>query len=441
MSSAHTAGPKVAIATFGCKLNQFESEAVLAQFRSRGYTVVDGVEDADVCVVNTCAVTATAERKVRSAIRSLHRRNERASILVVGCGSECAAEALAVMPGVWAVLGNSEKQHLFDFLPSLGESGGVHVGETSAVKDFRFAVPVDGLLGRTRGFVKIQDGCSQRCAYCIVPRLRGPGRSLAANRAVEQVKRLVDTGHVEVVLTGVAVGTYGMDRGEKDALADLLQKLERVPGLSRVRLGSVEPWAISEQLLEIMANSNVICPYLHVPIQSADDRLLRRMNRPYTSSRISRVFETAYRLRDDWGFGADVLTGFPGESDDSFEMTHRFIASSPISYLHVFPFSPRPGTAACDFDDRVPVGTTRTRVARLRLLDSELRQRFRERHIGTRQRVLFESRRVSSLLAGHAADYLDVHADAPDSHAGTIRDVLVTALHPRGVIGRVVDAR
>ena len=283
---------RVAISTFGCKLNQVESEAILTQFRAAGYDVAETADAADVHVVNTCAVTATAERKARSLLRGLHRRNPGAQVLAVGCMAERTAETLAKIEGVAAVLGNREKEHILDFLPRQADTGTaeVHVGETQAAVAFGEGLAVDGLLGRTRSFLKVQDGCSQKCTYCIIPQLRGRGRSLEIPQVVEQARRLADHGFTEIVITGVALGTYGFDLGLQDGLASLLAALESVPGLQRVRLGSVEPWAISERLLSTIADSAVICPHLHIPLQSAEDTVLHRMNRRYTTAEIQHHF-------------------------------------------------------------------------------------------------------------------------------------------------------
>jgi len=429
----------VAMATLGCKLNQFESEAILTRFREAGYDVTDEVEAADVCVVNTCAVTATAESKARALLRSMHRRNPRAVLMAVGCMAERAPQALAAMDGVSAVLGNREKEHILDFLPvaRTTEAPAVFVGETRAATGFDDNVAVSGLLGRTRCFLKVQDGCSQKCTYCIIPQLRGRGRSLEIPRVVEQAQALAERGFAELVITGVALGTYGSDLGFDHGLVDLLAALSFASGLRRIRLGSVEPWAVTEDLIEVMAASRTICPHLHIPLQSADDSVLHRMNRRYTMSQISRVFEHAFRWRDDWGFGSDIIVGFPGEGREQFENTCRFLADSPLSYLHVFPFSARPGTPASRLPERIGDSEKKERASRLRVLDGELRARFRRAHLGKCVPVLFEKRYAGSLLAGHAANYLDVFAAADESLAGTIQDVMITQLHPAGVVGEV----
>ncbi|MFZ5433172.1 MAG: tRNA (N(6)-L-threonylcarbamoyladenosine(37)-C(2))-methylthiotransferase MtaB [Calditrichota bacterium] len=431
----------ISIATLGCKLNQYESEAILSQFRSVGYEVTEDATTADVCVVNTCAVTATAERKARSLLRSLRKKNPEAQLFAVGCMAERAAETLAAIDGVDAVLGNREKEHFLDFLPRLNprQKSPVFVGETHSAETFISVSEVDGLLGRTRAYLKIQDGCSQKCTYCIIPSLRGKGRSLPIPEVISGIEKLVHQGFAEIVLTGVALGTYGRDLNDRSDLASLLDSTASIHGLKRLRLGSVEPWAINNQLLQIIAESEIICPHLHIPLQSAEDTTLHRMNRRYTANDIRHLLDSAFTLRSDWGIGTDIIVGFPGETDAHFEATRKFLSEYPFSYLHVFPYSARPGTPATRLPDQVSPALKQERVYVLRELDRQLRTSFRQRHLGGRQQVLFENRRLGGLLAGHSANYLDVYAEADDSQIGKLCDISITGLHPDGVLGVSVN--
>lgn len=430
----------VAIATLGCKLNQFESEAILSRFRLAGYDIAEHAETADVCVINTCAVTATAERKSRALLRSMRRQNSTAILMAVGCMSESNPDILRNIAGVNVILGNCEKEHLLDFLPKSLDLSGVRVfvGETNSATTFPVDGVVSGLRGRTRGFLKVQDGCSQRCTYCIIPKLRGRGRSLPIPAAVEQAKVLVDHGYEELVLTGVALGTYGSDLEQAETLPNLLRALVKLSGLHRIRLGSVEPWALDERLIDVMADTSVICPHLHLPMQSGDDAILRRMNRRYTTSQVARILDYARSKRDDWGFGADIITGFPGEGIAEFRHTFRFLTEMQFSYLHVFPFSARPGTPALKLSGAVSDAEKKNRVGELRALDSSLRLHFREKHLGSLQRTLLESRQANGLIVGHTPNYLDVFVESDDNLAGSVQDVFITGLHPAGVVGRVV---
>ena len=256
-----------------------------------------------------------------------------------------------------------------------------------------------------------------------------------------QIAHLVDRSFVEIVLTGIALGTYGTDLGLDDGLGDLLESVATLKGLQRLRLGSVEPWAISDRLLSIVAGSENICPHLHIPLQSADDSVLKRMNRRYSTADINRIFDKAYALRNDWGFGTDIIVGFPGETSADFNRTRQFLSDSPLSYLHVFPYSSRPETPATKLPDQVPAEEKQERIRMLRDLDSRMRHRFRIRNLNTCHMVLFENRRINGFLAGHSANYLDVYAIAGDELAGEIRHVNLTDLHPLGVKGEIVHGR
>ena len=425
----------VAVKTLGCKLNQYDSEMVLAQLRTAGYSIVDENSDADICIVNTCSVTATAERKVRNTLRSVHRKYPNAEIYVIGCMAERTPQSLTEFPGVAGVVGNVEKEQIVKVIESfdLTKTPVIEVGKTSKAVKWTDRVQLDGLLGRTRSFLKVQDGCSQFCTYCIVPKLRGRGRSQPIAEAVDHAKSLVDKGFKEIVLTGCALGTYGFDLDFKDGLARLLDALDRIPGKHRYRLGSVEPWAVTPDFLNVIAGSERICPHLHIPLQSCDDFVLRRMNRRYTVKDIQSIFEHAFSVRNDWGFGSDIIVGLPGETDGHFENTRLFLNDSPLSYLHVFPFSERPDTPAQKLSGDVDTHVKQARAKQLADLDVDLRNRFKRRQLGDVCQVLFENRYVNGLLAGHAENYLDVFATPIPNLVGEIANVRIAELIPEGV--------
>lgn len=434
---------RVAITTLGCKLNQYDSEMVLAQFRSAGYEVVGDFDDADLCIINTCSVTATAERKVRNTLRSAHRINPKAKLLVIGCMAERTPETLSEFPGVIGVAGNSEKERIVEIAESYCETSApvVEIGGVHEAAKWTDQVQLDGLLGRTRSFLKVQDGCSQFCTYCIVPKLRGRGRSQPISDAVDHAQRLIDLGHKEIVLTGCALGTYGFDFDTKDGLARLIEQLDSIPGNHRFRLGSVEPWAITLDFLRIIAESERICPHLHIPLQSCDDSVLRRMNRRYSVDDIRRALDFAYSIRDDWGFGSDIIVGFPGETDEHFKNTVAFLRESRLSYLHIFPFSERPGTPAGKLPDSISPQVKQIRLKQLAALDIELRLRFRKQHLGRTCQVLYENRYVNGMLAGHAENYLDVYVAPTPDLIGQIVETEITKLLPDGVEGVIPERK
>ena len=335
----------------GCKLNQVESEAILTQFRAAGYEVTD--DGGGGRRLRRQHLRGDGHRRTQGALAAARHCTAAIparSLLAVGCMAERTPETLAQIDGVDAVLGNREKEHLLDFLPQVcgGHPPQVHVGETAAGGEpSATGLAVDGLLGRTRSFLKVQDGCSQKCTYCIIPQLRGRGRSLEIPQVVEQARRLADHGFAEIVITGVALGTYGFDLQLEDGLASLLAALETVPGLQRVRLGSVEPWAISARLLRVIAESPVICPHLHIPLQSAEDTVLHRMNRRYTTCADSHGFSSRGVAAATTGDSVRISSSAsPARPPRQFACTLDFLRASPLAYLHVFPYSARPGTPA-----------------------------------------------------------------------------------------------
>jgi threonylcarbamoyladenosine tRNA methylthiotransferase MtaB len=407
---------RVHVTTLGCKLNQYDSEMLLTQLRSEGFRETESARDADLVVVNTCAVTETAERKGRAAVRAALRQNPLAKVAATGCLAERSSASL-LKSGAHVVFGNREKERLSQILSG---DGNVQVGGIKNEEPWTDGTVVDGLSGRTRAFLKIQDGCSQHCTYCIVPKLRGKGRSLSKEDAVARAMQLVDKGFQEIVVTGVALGTYGFDRNETDTLPDIIHAIANVPGLKRLRLGSVEPWAVTERFLHTVAESETICPHLHLPFQSACDEVLHRMNRRYTVGELHEKLELAFKLRGDWGIGADVIVGFPGETEEQFNETRAFLESHPISYLHVFPFSSRPGTAATKLQGYVPQHESTRRANSLRDLSRQLKLKFNLRHVGQTVEAIAENRGAGSFAFGHARNYADISMPASEIRPGQL---------------------
>jgi len=396
--------PRVHMTTLGCKLNQYDSEMLMTQLRSEGYSETNSARDADLVVVNTCAVTETAERKGRAAVRAALRQNSSAKVVATGCMAERSAESL-LKAGAKLVFGNREKERVASVLTN---EETIQVGGIRNDEPWTDGTLVDGLSGRVRAFLKIQDGCSQSCTYCIVPKLRGKGRTLPVDEAIRRAEELVDRGFQEIVVTGVALGTYGFDMDQREALPSVIAALSKVRGLQRLRLGSVEPWAVNERFLHTVAESEVVCPHLHLPFQSGCDDVLHRMNRRYTVALLREMLEYAFKLRDDWGIGADIIAGFPGETEEQFQETKSFVESAKISYLHVFPFSSRPGTAATKLSGYLPQAELTRRANELRDLSRNLKKKFHQRQIGTHVEVIAENRGNTKYVYGHARNYADV---------------------------------
>lgn len=414
-------GRRVKLTTLGCKLNQYDTEMILTQLRAEGYQETVRAQEADLIVINTCAVTETAERKGRAAIRAAFRSNPRAKIVATGCQAEKSPQALLTQ-GASMVIGNREKERFSSLI--VGTESVVAGGIRDRV-DWRDGTIVSGLRGRVRAFLKVQDGCSQYCTYCIVPKLRGSGRSLPARAAVRRAAELVDQGFQEIVLTGVALGTYGFDFGQEDALCGLLLELSKVRGLERLRLSSVEPWAVSNRFLEIVGFSEVICPHLHLPFQSGSNEILRRMNRRYSVDDIRKSLDFAFSLREDWGIGADIIVGFPGETTSHFNETLSLVKDTRIAYLHVFPFSSRPGTPATKLGAPVSSDEIMERANVLRELSRTSRTEFHNRLVGTEVEVIPENRGSQNYVFGHARNYADVALPRGLAETGKIARFIV----------------
>jgi threonylcarbamoyladenosine tRNA methylthiotransferase MtaB len=339
-------------------------------------------------VLNTCTVTSAADDDVRQTIRRVHRENPSARILVTGCYAQRAPEELAALPGVEWVVGNSHKTQIAD-LVTMGTStpyhGNIHVGDIFAQHDFLSAPVEDAARDRTRPNLKIQDGCNNRCSFCIIPFVRGRSRSAPAEQVVRQVRGLAER-YCEIVLSGINLGRWGRDPGSQGApearLAGLIRLLLAETGVERLRLSSVEPMDFSDDLLNLMAGSPRIAKHVHAPLQSGSDRVLRRMHRKYRPRHYADRVCKARALMPDAAIGADVMVGFPGETDSDFEDSRRFIESMPFTYLHVFTYSERPGTPAAEDPDSVPMPVRKQRNHALRELAAVKNREFRERMVG-----------------------------------------------------------
>jgi len=433
MSGARTVG----FATLGCRLNQVESQEMRALVEHAGFRAVEEGEAAHVYVVNTCTVTSRADFSDRQAIRRITRANPDALVVVTGCLAQTDPEALARMPGVDLVLGNREKYRLPELLGSLvkRDRPEVRVGLIADEREVPKA-PVGPMGGRSRAFVKIQDGCQHRCAFCIVPAARGRSRSQEPKVLVEQVELLVEAGYGEITLTGVDIGHYGWDLLPRTSLASLVTQLAQISGLHWLRLSSVLPAYFTPELIEAVTTLPVVVPHLHLPLQSGSDRVLRRMRRPYNATMYRSLAERLAGAIPDLGLGADVIVGHPGEEEADFETTMALVGELPLSYLHVFAYSDRKGTEASKMDDRVAASAIRERSSQLRALGVEKSVAFRRRLLGRAVEVLvLEERRADGRLTGLTSNYVEVSFAGPDGLGRRFATVRLTEIDRRGARG------
>jgi threonylcarbamoyladenosine tRNA methylthiotransferase MtaB len=381
------------VKTFGCRASQADGAALEAALAAKGMSQTGRASDADLVVLNTCTVTSTADDELRQAVRRIHRESPDAKILVTGCYAQRAPEEIASLPGVWLVAGNSHKTRIADLIETTAPyHGQIEVGDIFAQHDF-LSTPVEDALGdRTRPNLKIQDGCNNRCSFCIIPFVRGRSRSSPAEQVISQVRTLA-AKYKEVVLSGINLGRWGRDFGEGVRLADLVRRLLNETGVERLRLSSVD-W--SDNLLSLVAASPRIAKHVHAPLQSGSDTVLRRMHRRYRPRHYADRIAKARAAMPDCAVGADVMTGFPGETEGEFEDSRQFIESLPFTYLHVFTYSERPGTPAADAAQQVPKEVRKNRTHVLRELSARKNREFRAAMVGrTLSVVTIEDGRVA----------------------------------------------
>ncbi|HPD17182.1 MAG TPA: tRNA (N(6)-L-threonylcarbamoyladenosine(37)-C(2))-methylthiotransferase MtaB [Planctomycetota bacterium] len=418
---------RCAFVTFGCKVNQYDSQAMRETLAQVGCSEVPAAAEADLYVVNTCCVTAESHRKGLQAIRRIARARPAARIIVTGCSAETHAERLRDLPGVVCVVGNQGKARLADVLAEHGlwpKPAGA--AEWPAIT--RFA-------GHSRAFVKVEDGCNDFCSYCIVPHVRGRVRSRPPDDVAAEVARLVANGYLEVVLTGIHLGAYGLDWGDEPALASLVRRVLATPGLRRLRLSSLELREVSGELIELVAASPRLCPHFHIPLQSGDDQVLRAMNRRYTAADFLRRLDAIRSRIAEPALTTDVIVGFPGETDEQFRQTLAVCRQAAFSRVHIFPYSDRPGTAAATMPGKRPPAVLRARRDEMKALAADLMAAYHRRFVGRTVEPLVESERDprTGLLVGYTERYVRTLFPGPDALCGTLVAVRAVAATASGL--------
>lgn len=432
----------VAFTTLGCRLNQVESQEMGALLEGRGFRVVPADGRAQVYVVNTCTVTGRADFSDRQAIRRITRAHPDALLVVTGCYAQTDPDAVAALSGVDLVVGNQEKYRLPDLLDSLVKRARpeVTVGDVREARGVPIA-PLTRIAGRSRAFVKIQDGCQHRCAFCIVPVARGGSRSQEPKVVLDQVRALAEAGYPDITLTGVDIGHYGWDLYPRTSLATLVRSLAAVPGLRWLRLSSVLPSYFTADLVDAVTTLPVVAPHLHLPLQSGSDHVLRLMRRPYHTGMYRDLVDRLAAAVPGLGLGADVIVGHPGETDADFEATLALVAALPFSYLHVFAYSDRRGTEAARRPGHVPAAVIRERSRRLRRLGREKSHAFRHALVGTRREVLvLDARdRRTGLRSGLTSNYVEVLFPGPDDLGRRMATIEIAEVRGDRTHGRLVE--
>ena len=398
---------RVSFHTLGCKLNFSESSTLARQFEEGGFERVGANEEADICVINSCSVTEHADKKCRNIIRKLHRRNPSAIIAVTGCYAQLKPYEIAKIDGVDIVRGNNDKGDLYKRVVELSTRGNAQVYSCDCEQITRFFAAFSS-GDRTRSFLKVQDGCDYKCAYCTIHYARGSSRNMPIAELVAEAEKVAATGLKEIVITGVNTGDFGRTTGER--FIDLLRALNEVEGIERYRISSIEPNLITDEIIEFCAVSPKFQHHFHIPLQSGSDRILGLMCRRYTSAKFADRIEKIRKLMPDAFIGIDVITGFPGETEENFQETYDLLARLKPSFLHIFPFSERPGTPAVDMPDKVPSYISTQRVARLEELCDALHYDFCAQGVGKEMDVLFESTMRGGMMYGYTGNYIRVKA-------------------------------
>ena len=428
---------KVAFYTLGCKLNYSETSTISRSFGAKGYDKVDFTEWADIYVINTCSVTENADKRFKTIVKQAQKIHSEAFIIAIGCYAQLKPEELAAVDGVDLVLGATEKFKITDYLNDLSKNdiGKIHSCE---IEEADFYVGGYSLGGRTRAFLKVQDGCDYKCTYCTIPLARGISRSDTLQNVVQNASEIAAKGIKEIVLTGVNIGDYGKgefgNKKHEHTFFDLVKKLDTVKGIARLRISSIEPNLLKNETIEFVANSNHFVPHFHIPLQSGSDAILKQMKRRYlTNLYTDRV--TAIKSKMPHAcIGVDVIVGFPGETDEQFLETYHFLNELDISYLHVFTYSERDNTPAAEMNAIVPLPVRNKRSKMLRGLSVKKRRAFYEGQLGTDRTVLFESENKAGYIHGFTENYVKVKAPWNPSLCNTLHNVTLTDIDEDGLV-------
>ena len=429
--------PRVAFYTLGCKLNFSETATISRDFDTERYEQVDFDTPAEVYVINTCSVTENADRKFKGLVKKALKQNPDAFVAAIGCYAQLQPEALAEIDGVDLVLGATEKFKLIDYLGDLTKkpSGAIHSCEIFEANHYESAY---SLNDRTRAFLKVQDGCDYKCTYCTIPRARGISRSDSLENIIKQALEITHRGIKEIVLTGVNIGDYGKgeigNKKHEHTFLDLIAALDDIEALKRIRISSIEPNLLTDKIIDFVAKSRAFVPHFHIPLQSGNDEVLKKMKRRYMSDLYRDRLIKIKSLMPQACVGGDVIVGFPGETNSAFIDTYTFLADLDISYLHVFSYSERPNTEAISMPDTVPLAIRNKRSKMLRSLSAKKRRAFYESQLGKTVEVLFENENKRGYITGFSENYVKVRSPWNPQLANCIRKVSLQSIDQEGFV-------
>lgn len=445
-----------AFITLGCKVNQYETQAIRESLVAKGFVETIPERAADLYVINTCTVTSASDEKSRQYIKQVKRKNPRATVVVTGCYAEAEVESVKKLEGVDFVITKAEEAQLAEIVsrdtmhgvptssvslpPEKKEEWGVDTYIHRSAKESIYNLKISHFAGHTRAFLKIEDGCDMYCSYCIIPYVRGSIKSRRPLDILEEARRLIDNGYKEIILTGIHLGAYGKDTQDNHRLLDIIHMLSNLSGLERLRLSSIEVNEISHDLINLIIHTKKICPHFHIPLQSGDDFILKRMNRKYTASHYLEVLDSIRSKIDSPSFTTDVIIGFPGEQDEHFENTINLCKKAGFSRMHLFSFSARDGTPAAKMTDRCPPQVIKQRKTMLEATANTLAFNYKNNSLNRIAEVLVEIERdpKTNKLCGYSRQYIKVLFDGPDTIKNTIVSVRIGNIAPSFVMGTLL---
>lgn len=428
---------KAASFALGCKVNQYESEAIAELFAEKGYEIVGIDEEADVYVINTCTVTNFGDKKSRQLIRKVKRQNENAIVAVVGCYAQTAPKELMEIAGVNLVIGTKDRAQIVEMVEQYDRANGVENHVSDIMKERVFEpLSIQKLANRTRAYLKIQDGCSQYCSYCIIPYARGPIRSREPQEVVAEVKRLAENGFKEVVLTGIHVASYGKDRRDT-SLLDILKQVHEVEGIERIRFSSIEPNVVTEEFAQTMAALPKVCDHFHLSLQSGCDKTLKEMNRKYDTEEYRQAVATLRKYLPKVALTTDIIVGFPGETEEDFRESYAFAEEIGFAKIHVFPYSPKRGTPAAARKDQLLNAVKSERSHTLIQLSDRMAADFLADAVGTDAEVLYERAVGDGIYEGHTTNYMKVHGRSEADLTNRIAKTHITRAEGEMLFGDV----
>ena len=428
---------KAASFALGCKVNQYESEAIAELFAEKGYEIVGIDEEADVYVINTCTVTNFGDKKSRQLIRKVKRQNENAIVAVVGCYAQTAPKELMEIAGVNLVIGTKDRAQIVEMVEQYDRANGVENHVSDIMKERVFEpLSIQKLANRTRAYLKIQDGCSQYCSYCIIPYARGPIRSREPQEVVAEVKRLAENGFKEVVLTGIHVASYGKDSRDT-SLLDILKQVHEVEGIERIRFSSIEPNVVTEEFAQTMAALPKVCDHFHLSLQSGCDKTLKEMNRKYDTEKYRQAAATLRKYLPKVALTTDIIVGFPGETEEDFRESYAFAEEIGFAKIHVFPYSPKRGTPAAARKDQLLNAVKSERSHTLIQLSDRMAADFLADAVGTDAEVLYERAVGEGIYEGHTTNYMKVHGRSEADLTNRIAKTHITRAEGEMLFGDV----